>query len=250
MDYTIKNWWLDVSEATLRTRLFRQHKEMPPEMVSNIVAHVQVLKAERRKERIKSTVTNKSWEPLLASARAERQTLLVMKAQLKNKVPLDERKWNAVCAYETAISAVIERLVKLKRAGDSTPKSFVAALKKERGVSIPNEGTHWSDYVKASDRQRVNALFDALPQPARGKRKTPFERRIPKAVSKAQRFALVERLSGEIASAEREYEVTQDPEAQDKLNRQLDAMYRAQHILDNLPATAPLPATWHGLLNK
>jgi len=250
MDYNIKKWWLEVSEARLRTLLFKQHKGMNPALIANIVAHVQELKDERRKERIKTTVTNKTWEPLLSNARAERQTLFVMKAQLKKKVPLEQRKWDALCAYETVITSVIEKLAAIQRSGDATPKSFVATLKRERGVSIPNEGTHWADYVKASDRKRITELFDGLPPPARGKSKTPFERRISKAVHKEQRLALVNRLNGEIASAEREYEVTQDPDTQEKLNRQLDAMHRAQYVLDNLPPTTPLPATWHGLLNK
>jgi hypothetical protein len=248
MDYTVKKWWLEVSEASLRSRLFKQHKGMNPALISTIVAHVQELKAERRKERIKSTVTNKSWEPLLDSARAERQTIFVMKAQLKKKVPPDQRKWDALCAYETVIATVIEKLAALQRAGDSTPKSFVAALKHERGVSIPNEGVHWADYVKASDRKRITDLFHGLPPPARGKTKTPFERRITKAAHKEQRLTLVKRLNGEIASAERAYEVTDDPDEHDKLNRQLDAMHRAQYELDRLPPTAPLPATWHGLI--
>jgi len=248
MDYNVRKWWLEVSEATLRTRLFKQFKNLNPTLIANIVAHVQELKAERRKERIKSTVTNKSWEPLLEGARAERQTLFVMKAQLKKKEPFDQRKWDVLCAYESVITTVVEKLAALQKAGDSTPKSFVATLKKERGVVIPNEGTHWSDYVKASDRQRTVALFDSLPPPARGKAKTPFERRMTKAAHKAQRLELVKRLNGEIASAEREYEVTQDPDTHDKLNRQLDAMYRAQYVLDRLPPTATLPATWHGLI--
>lgn len=248
MDYTIKKWWLEVSEARLRSRLFKQNKGMNPTFIANIVAEVQRMKAERRKERIKSTVTTKSWDSLLTGARAERQTLAVMKSQLKQRPDLDQKRWDALCAYETVVSSVIERLRKVQQSTEHTPKSFIAFIKEETGRVIPNNGEHWSDFVKASDRQRINALFDGLTPNARGKRKTPFERRITKAAHKAQRFALVNRLVGEIASAEREYEVTQDPETQAKLDRQLDAMYRAQHILDNLPATAPLPATWHGLL--
>jgi hypothetical protein len=248
MDYTIKKWWLEVSEARLRTRLFKQHKGMNPTFIADIVAHVQELKAERRKERIKSTVTGKSWEPLLDGARAERQTVFVMKAQLKKKEPLDQRKWDALWAYETVITTVIEKLAVVQKAGDSTPKSFVASLKKERGIVIPNEGTHWSDYVKTSDRKRITELFDRLPPPARGKAKTPFVRRMTKAAHKAQRLELVKRLNGEIASAEREYEMTQDPNTHAKLNRQIEAMQKAQYELDRLPKTAPLPATWHGLI--
>lgn len=250
MDYTIKNWWLEVSEARLRSRLFKQNKGMNPAFIADIVAEVQRMKAERRKERIKSTVIAKSWKPLLDGARAERQTIAVLKSQLKQRPDFDQQRWDVLCAYETVISAVIERLRKVQQSAEHTPKSFIAFIKEETGRVIPNNGEHWSDYVKASDRQRINTLFDGLTPTTRGKRKTPFERRITRTAHKNQRFALVERLNGEIASAEREYEVTQDPETHAKLNRQLDAMYRAQHILDNLPATAPLPATWHGLLNK
>jgi hypothetical protein len=248
MDDDIKSWWLNASEARVRNSLVAQ--KLPPLVVAQTVARVIELKEQRRKQRIKSTVTTKSWEPLLGNARAERQTLLVSKSQLKKIEPLDQQRWDALCAYETVISALIDRLRKVQRSSEHTPKSFTAFLKKETGRVIPNGGEHWIDYVKASDRQRITLMFDALPPPARGKRKQPFERRITKAAHKAQRLALAVRLTGEIASAEREYEVTQDPETHDKLNRQLDAMYRAQHILDNLPATAPLPATWHGLLNK
>jgi hypothetical protein len=246
MDDDIKSWWLNASEARVRNSLVAQ--KLPPLVVAQTVARVLELKKQRRKERIKSTVTAKSWEAVLESARAERQTLLVSKSQLKKIEPLDQRRWDALCAYEAVIAVVIDRLRKVQRSSEHTPKSFIAFLKGETGRVIPNDGAHWIDYVKASDKQRITLMFDALPPPARGKRKQPFERRITKAAHKAQRLALIERLNTDIASAEREYEVTQDPEAHDKLNRQLDDMYRAQHVLDKTKPTAPLPATWHGLL--
>lgn len=248
MDEDIKAWWLTVSDARLFKHLTKQ--KMNEQIVSRVVARVRALKDQRKRERIKATASSNTWTPLLDSARAERQTLFVMKAQLKKQTPLDQKKLDALFAYETVVSGVIERLRKLQRAGLHTPKTFIPFIKEEKGFVVTNNGEHWSDYVKPSDKHRITVLFDGLTPNARGKRKTPFERRITRAIHKAQKFYLVERLNGEIASAEREYEVTQDPETHDKLNRQLDAMYRAQHILDKLPATAPLPATWHGLLNK
>ena len=246
MNEDVKSWWLNVSDARLFKHLTKQ--KMNEHLVSRVVARVRGLKDQRKRERIKATASAKTWEALLEGARAERQTVFTLKAQLKKKVPLDQRKWDALFAYEAVVTGVVERLRKLQRAGTHTPKSFVPFIKEETGRVIPNEGEHWSDYVKVSDRQRITALFDTLPPPARGKRKVPFERRMTRAAHKVRRFALVERLTGEIASAEREYEVTQDPDTQDKLNRQLDAMYRAQYVLDNMPATATLPATWHGLI--
>jgi hypothetical protein len=245
MDDDIKSWWLDASEARVRNSLVAQ--KLPPVIVAQTVARVLALKEQRRKERIKSTVTAKSWEALLESARTERQTLLVAKSQLKKIEPLDQQRWDVLCAYETVISAVIERLRKVQRSSEHTPKSFIAFLKEETGRVIPNDGAHWTDYVKASDKQRITLMFDSLPPRQRGKRKQPFERRISKAAHKAQKFALNTELINSIASAEREYEVTTDPEAMAKLDRQLDDMYRAQHVLDSKPP-AVLPRTWHGLI--
>lgn len=245
MDETIKSWWLDISEPRLRTLL--AEKKLPPVFVGQIVARVQELKAERRKARIKATTVVNSWEALLEAARAERQTVYVRKTHTKKRAPTNQRMWEALCAYETAITGVIERLVKVRDSSEHTPKQFVAFLKEETGRIIPNGGEHWTDYVKASDRQRITLMFDALPQPPRGKRKTPFERRMTKAMHKAQKFALNAELINSIAGSEREYEVTTDPEVKDKLDRQLDDMYRAQHVLDSNPP-AVLPRTWHGLI--
>jgi hypothetical protein len=245
MDESIKSWWLDISEARLRTVLTA--KKMPPVIAGQLVARVQTLKSERRKARIKATTVVNSWEALLAAARAERQTVHVRKTQTKKLTPNDQHKWEALCAYETAITTVIERLVKVRDSSEHTPKQFVAYLKEETGRIIPNGGEHWTDFVKASDKQRITLMFDALPQPSRGKRKTPFERRMTKAMHKAQKFAMNTELINTIASAEREYEVTTDPEAMAKLDRQLDDMYRAQHVLDSNPP-AVLPRTWHGLI--
>lgn len=245
MDESIKSWWLDISEARLRDLL--TEKKLPPVFVGQLVARMQEMKAERRKARIKATTVANSWDALLEAARAERQTVYVRKTQTKKRAPTDQRKWDALCAYETAITGVIERLEKVRRSSEHTPKQFVAFLKEETGRIIPNGGEHWTDFVKASDRQHITLMFDALPQPTRGKRKTPFERRMTKPQHKAQSFALAAELVNSIASAEREYEVTQDPEVKDKLDRQLDDMYRAQHTLDSNPP-AVLPRTWHGLI--
>ena len=245
MQETIKKTWLSMSEARLRDTL--NAKKMPSAIAGQLVARVQEMKAERRKARIKATTTANSWDALLESARLERQSIYVRKTQTKQQVPYDQRKWDALCAYETVISAVIERLAKVQRNGTHTPKQFVAFIKEETGRVIPNGGMHWVDYIKASDRQRIILMFDALPPPTRGKRKTPFVRRMTRPAHKAQVKVLSDRLAVDIAGAEREYEVTTDPDAQDRLNAQIQDMYRAQFILDNDPP-AMLPLTWHGLL--
>jgi len=222
-------------------------QKMPSAIAGQLVARVQEMKAERRKARIKATTAANSWDAILESARLERQSIYVRKTQTKQQVPYDQRKWDALCAYETVISAVIEKLAKVQRNGTHTPKQFVAFLQEETGRVIPNGGMHWADYVKASDRQRVILIFDALPPPIRGKRKTPFVRRMTPTARKAQAKVLSDRLAVEVAGAEREYKVTNDPEVKQELNAQIQDMYKAQFILHNQPP-AMLPLTWHGLI--
>jgi hypothetical protein len=245
MDSSIKKWWLNVSEARLRNALAAQ--KLPPAIVGQLVARVQELKAERRKARIKATTAANSWDAILASARLERQSVHVRKTQTKQQKPFVQDKWDALCAYEAVITSVIEKLAKVQRNSTHTPKQFVDFIKEETGRVIPNGGMHWADYVKASDRQRVILIFDALPPPTRGKRKTPFVRRMTPTARKAQAKVLSDRLAVEVAGAEREYKVTNDPEVKQELNAQIQAMYKAQFILHNQPP-AMLPLTWHGLL--
>jgi len=158
-----------------------------------------------------------------------------------------QAKWDALCAYEAVITSVIEKLAKVQRNSTHTPKQFVDFIKEETGRAIPNGGMHWADYVKASDRQRITLIFDALPPPARGRAKTPFVRRMTPTARKAQAKVLSDRLAVEVAGAEREYKVTNDPDVKKELNAQIQAMYKAQFILHNQPP-AMLPPTWHGLL--
>jgi len=245
MDDIIKKWWLNVSEARLRNELVA--KKLPSAMAGQIVARVQELKAERRKARIKATTAANSWDAILASARLERQSIHVRKTQTKQQVPFMQAKWDALCAYEAVITSVIEKLAKVQRNSTHTPKQFVDFIKEETGRVIPNGGVHWADYVKASDRQRIVLIFDALPPPLRGKRKTPFVRRMTPTARKAQVKVLSDRLAVEVAGAEREYKVTDDPEAKKELNAQIQDMYKAQFILHNQPP-AMLPLTWHGLI--
>ena len=60
---------------------------------------------------------------------------------------------------------------------------------------------------------------------------------------------IAERLVAEQEAADQEYEMATNPVEKKRLKELLDKMQEAQYRLDLLPSTAPVPATWHGLLN-
>ena len=182
MTETIKPTWLAMSPARLWQHL--HDKKYPTAMVMDIVAQAQRVKSERRKARIKQTVAQQLWHELLDAARIELGIVRTLKSQTKRRVIEEfghastQAKYDALCAYDAVITSVIERLRRAQRTGEATPSQFAKFLNDNGKGPIPNNGEHWSDFVKIKDRRDVERMFDNLPDPARGKRKTPFERRI------------------------------------------------------------------------
>ena len=196
MENALKARWLKMSAARLRSHLAVKLK-YPPEIVDSIMQQVYQQREAQRKVSIRKTVSFGAWKDLLTPARTELATVRVIKAQLK-KAPDDNARWNALCQYENCIAALIDKLKKVQYAGEHTPTQFVEFLGKALGRHIPNNGTFWVDFVPVKQRQQIALLFDSLPPPARGKKKTPFERRIPRAVHNTQRKALVALINKEL----------------------------------------------------
>jgi hypothetical protein len=84
----------------------------------------------------------------------------------------------ALLAYTTYITALENVLVTARsaRGYDMTPPQMVEFLRKEKGVSVPNHGAHWTDWVPPKQQARIRALFDAIPYPPKAKRRVAFPR--------------------------------------------------------------------------
>lgn len=253
MDEDIKPFWLDMSEARLQRHLLE--KKYPMSLVRGIVTRVRALKAQRRKSRIKATVTQQMWDDILRAARLELARIRTMKAQLKS-TEMDgfmsnsgQAKFNALNIYGESIAEVIAKLRKLREAGDQTPKQFAAYIKQETGRVIPNDGVHWSDYVSAKLKEQIVELFNRAPMAARGKKKVPFERKVSPEENSVQRAFLVSQL--EVARKETEELLmrAEDPEERKELKKILQDVQFADHKLDMASRTAFLPRQWRGLLS-
>lgn len=248
MENRIRKTWLTMSEGRLREHL-TQKLRLPSPLAERTIAQVMVLKAERRKAAIKSGQSRSLWDEFFEAPRHEAAILRVMKTQMKNQGVEGGARWHAVCAYADVVNAVLEKLKAEAKARNATPSKLPSLLHAD-GFTLPRgDGSHWTDYVKNSDLKRVRDLFNSLPPPTRGKHKAPFERMLPPKTYKKRKALVSARLEAELASTERELEVTHDPDRTKLLSDQLDKMYRAQYLLDQHKRNTPLPLTWHGLVS-
>jgi hypothetical protein len=249
---TIKPYWSTMSASRLHTHL--QGLRYPEPLIRRVLRALQEGKAARRAKRIKQTVIFNLWDDLLRPARSELGVVRTLKSQLKRG---DDAlsgeavaKHQALSMYEDALVETIATLRAVQKKDKLTPNQFAEQVREKSGLIIPNKGGHWTDYVDATDRRRITLLFNNLPDPKRGKKKVPFERHISPAENHEKRTALTARLVTEQETAEQEYDMAQHPQEKERLKNLLDQMQYAQYALDILPNNAPVPASWHGLLNK
>lgn len=239
--------WLTMSEGRLRNHLIDKVR-MPSPLAERIIKQVMEVKREQRKARIKAGQNLSLWDEFLEAPRHEAAILRVLKAQMKKQGAEASPRWLAVSAYNDVIQAVIDKLKREAKARNATPSKLAVLLHAE-GFSLPrNDGSHWTDYVKNSDLLRIRQMFNSLPPPTRGRHKTPFDRMLPPKTYKKRKALVSDRLEADLASAERELDVTRDPERIEQLTDQIDKMYRAQFLLLNHKRNTPLPLTWHGLV--
>jgi len=253
MEENLQPAWLAMNTARLERHL-REHK-YPVPVMRDIMQAVALAKARQRRQRIKATVSHQLWDDILHAARDEVGVVRTMKSQSKRHAgpPASSAgtvaKYKALCAYEDVLVEVVAKLVKLQKAGEFAPGQFVAFIKEETGRIIPNNGEHWSDYVSAKDRRHVCALFDDVPDPIRGKRKTPFERRVSREEHIIKRASLVGQMKKAQDDLDMERKVTTIPELVAALDAREMDLQRAYIALDTLKPNKPVPARWQSLCN-
>jgi hypothetical protein len=245
--------WLVMSAPRLERHL-REHK-YPVPVMQDIMNAVRLAKARQRKLKLKTTVSHQLWDDILKAARLELGGVRTMKSQAKRVADATfgnagtAAKYKALSAYEDVLVEVIADLAKVQKKGAFAPGQFVAFAKEEKGWIIPNNGEHWSDYVDSAQKREVRNLFDAAPDPVRGKRKVPFERRISPDEHIIKRSYLVGQMKKAQDDLDMERKVTTNPELIAELDAREMDLQRAYLAMDNLKPTTPLPARWQGLLN-
>jgi hypothetical protein len=103
-------------------------------------------------------------------------------------------------------------------------------------MQLNPERTHWCDHVPSHIRERVIALFDAIPPVVRAKRKRPFVRTVPAILHGKQKGRLERRTRQDLGRAQ--------SEGNEALVAQIS---QALDTIKRLPMGEPVPTTWHGL---
>lgn len=134
------------------------------------------------------------------------------------------------------------------------------ALKKK----YPNKGEHWTDWIGATTKARIEKLFDSVPYVAKTKRFVPFQRRVPESIATKQREELQKRTLSAIELVEQELELVRESIGEqelkqnderlktlDTLEHEREQMYQVLYAVTyEFKKTRPLPPTWHGLAGK
>ena len=205
----------------------------------NIPAHT--------KQEIIESVRNE--KKRLRSIKAQRNQHTRLWAELRQPLEYEMRLVRRMCAYENgetlrndALSGYLlvlgklhDRMHKLSQDGTLMP-SEVAKDKK-----YPNNGVHWSDWIKREVKDAVLELFDAIPKQGQ-KVKVPFERKIPKALHAQLKSRLRQRTEKELVNEQRKQTV-------DYTEGRASTIKKIEQALAWVDASAEgeaLPTTWHG----
>jgi hypothetical protein len=142
---------------------------------------------------------------------------------------------DALNGYLLVLGKLNDRLHKLSDDGTTMP-SEIAKDKK-----YPNNGVHWSDWVKREIKEMVLDLFDAIPKQGQ-KVKTPFERKIPKTLHAQLKSRLRQRTEKELINEQRKQAVDFTEARAITINKITQALAWVDASVEG----EALPTTWHG----
>ena len=247
---------------TLR-KLTNAQREEIKRVVAEQKAHAKSYNAKRR-------VCDELWGELLAPARRERKVVGVLLNTAKRRAFFEEVGTGPsaprIKALETYADSIDKFLGVAKRLQETAESPYRIAKRptSKRPMGVPNNGTHWTDWVLESEKAPIRAMFDAIPKGGRHRGKTPYERTIPKlfrvnehgdklSVFETTRMRLRKQTEGLLKKAERELAVregwggfvAQDTEY-GELTHKVKQLRQAVHLIDTASDDTPLPTSWRG----
>ena len=247
---------------TLR-KLTNAQREEIKRVVAEQKAHAKSTAAKRR-------VCDELWGELLAPARRERKVVAALLNTAKRRAFYEDvetgpsaPRIKALEAYAYSIDKFLGVAKRLQETLES-PYRIAKRPTSKRPLGVPNNGTHWTDWVLESEKQDIRAMFDAIPKGGRGRGKTPYERTIPKlfrvneygeklSVFETTRLRLRKQTEGFLKRAQQELDVRLDmggfvAENDDcgELKHKVKQLRQALHLIETASEDTPLPTSWRG----
>ena len=220
--------YLNLTLNQVMTDLSTQN--IPSHTKQEIIESVRNEKQRLRSQRAQKNQHTRRWaelrQPLEYEMRLVRRMTRYQSVDARDK---------ALVGYMFVLEKLHARLHRLSQDGALMP-SDVAKDKK-----YPNNGVHWSDWVKREVKDAVLELFDAIPKQGQ-KVKVPFERKIPKALHAQLKSRLRQRTEKELVNEQRKQSV-------DYTEGRASTIKKITQALAWVDASAEgedLPTTWHG----
>lgn len=243
------------SEADIRARLATRFP-IPSEFAKAWREFLEE-KAALKSWRAKKKMHDRLWLELVAPLKREIAIATTTTRELRGKLRSGaltgqedhyEPKLRAYEAYQAQMLKSLRYITDMREAYGLTPKQTADQLE------LPNNGSHWVDWVPPSQRAPVLELFSQVSYKPKAKRKVPFQRRIPKVLRtiEGEQVSLFEQMRQRLlVRTERDYAAWQ---ADDKINsneKTKRMVKRLEYALDWIRNAKEnetmLPTTWHGL---
>jgi hypothetical protein len=210
-------------------------RKTPPfqaESIKKIVAEQQAL---LKSENARTKQLTRLWREFMQPLEAERDNVQGMLRYKGSEN--DEARRDALEAYLTVLNSLKARMQNHCKQDRKTP-TMIASDK-----DLPNDGTHWTDWIPQKIKDRVIVLFQEIERKPKAKIKIPFERLVPTDLHAKQVTRLRNRTLKDLAIAEQTLALDPHPENESKVRQ----IRYALDLMDVLDDNEPVPATWHGL---
>jgi hypothetical protein len=232
MDTPYKHY-IKLTPNQLHNRLIeRKTPPMQAEHIKKIVAEQQAM---LKSENARTIQLTRLWREFTEPLNTERENVQGM---LRYKgCENDETRREALEAYLTVLNALKAKMTNHCKQDRKTP-TMIASEK-----DLPNDGTHWTDWIPQKIKARVLDLFEQIERKPKAKIKIPFQRLIPADLHAKQVTRLKNRTLKDLAMAQQTLDLDPHEDNEAKVRQ----MKYALDLMDVLDDSEPVPATWHGL---
>lgn len=231
--------YMKLTENELLNRL--QKRKMHNDAMQEIMRVVADQKELLLSQRTKNYQHTRMWEELMTPLKYE---LKLVRGLLK--YPASEERRVALGAYADCLDKELGKMALQQRVRDFTPYEIAKAANR------PNNGIHWADWVSPSKKVAIAKLFEAIPYKLKAKKKTPFERTVPKPLWLKLHERLKIRTEKELEVAKSKHTIAElggNTEKISKANTRVSKITQALVWIDEAKVGEALPVTWHGFFN-
>jgi hypothetical protein len=231
MDTSYKHY-IKLTPNQLHARLVA--RKTPPYQAESIKKIVAEQQAMLKSENARTKQLTRLWREFMQPLEAERDNVQGM---LRYKGSENDERREALEAYLTVLNALKAKMLNHCKQDRKTP-TMVASDK-----DLPNDGTHWTDWIPQKIKSRVLDLFEQIERKPKAKIKIPFERLVPTDLHAKQVTRLKNRTLKELAMAQQTLDLDPHEDNESRVNQ----IKYALDLMDVLDDNEPVPATWHGL---